>query len=398
MKILQVHNAYQHLGGEEVVVAAENAMLKHYGHETHQWIVNNSAIKDANALTKVNIAIQSVWSHDSYLEMKKQLQGFQPDVVHVHNTIPLISPSVYAACHSVGVPVVQTLHNYKFICPGAYLYRDGRVCEDCVGKSVRYPSLVHGCYRNSHAQTAVTVTGQIAHKLRGTYANDVDIYIALTRFARQKFIEGGLPAHKIAVKPNFVSSDIQPGGHTGGYVLFVGKLVQYKGIETLLQAWHLLDEDIPLKVVGQGPLEVLFKSNLPSTVEYLGPLPRERVLSLMQEASFIVFPSEWYEGFPMTIAEAFATANPVVASRLAAMAEIVRDGYSGWHFTPGDAQDLARTVKLAWSDPAELRRRGALARKQYDDCYSVEKNYHMTISIYQAAVEWFKERKGLTVF
>jgi glycosyltransferase involved in cell wall biosynthesis len=398
VKILQVHNEYQHLGGEEVVVAAENAMLRQYGHETQQWIVKNSGIQDASVLAKAKIALQSVSSRDSYLQMKKLLQDFQPDVVHVHNTVPLISPSVYAACHSASVPVVQTLHNYRLICPGLYLYRDGHICEDCVGKFVQYPGVLHGCYRNSHAQTAVSVAGLTTHQLRGTYKNDVDIYIALTRFARQKFIQGGLPADKIAVKPNFVSSDIKPGTHTGSYALFVGKLVQYKGIETLLQAWHLLNEPIPLKVVGQGPLEILLKSNLPSGVEYLGPLPRHQVLSLMQNASFLVFPSEWYEPFGMVIIEAFTTGLPVVASRLAGITEIVRDGSSGWHFTPGDAQDLARTVQQAWSEPNELRRRGALARKQYDDCYSMEKNYQMTISIYQTAIDWFKGLKSSTVF
>ena len=398
MKILQVHNEYRHPGGEEVVVNTEKVMLTQQGHEIQQWIVKNSSIQDAKASQKAKIALQSIWSRNSYLQMQKQLQDFQPDVVHVHNTIPLISPSVYAACHRAGVPVVQTLHSYNLICPGPYLYRDGHICEDCVRKPVRYPGVLHGCYRKSRAQTAVAVAGLTTNQIRGTYKNDVDIYITLTRFARQKFIEGGLPAEKIAVKPNFVTSDIKPGVHTGGYVLFVGKLVKSKGIETLLQAWHLLNEAIPLKVVGQGPLEILLKSNLPSGVEYLGPLPREQVLSLMQEATFVVFPSEWYEGFPMTIAEAFATGNPVVASRLGAMAEIIRDGSSGWHFTPGDAQDLVRTVQLAWSEPIEVRRRGAMARKQYDDCYSAQKNYQMTISIYQTAIHWFKERKSLTVF
>ncbi|MGQ4646870.1 glycosyltransferase [Lyngbya aestuarii] len=398
MRILQVHNAYTHSGGEEAVVAAEYAMLKQYGHEVYQWIVNSSTVHEANALAKAKIAINSVWSGDSYVETKKILQEYQPDVVHVHNTIPLISPSVYAACRSSGVPVVHTLHNYKLICPGAYLYRQGRVCEECVDKSVRYPGLVHGCYRNNRTQTAIAVTGLTINQLRKTYQSDVDIYIALTRFARQKFIEGGLPPDKIAVKPNFVTSDIQPGRHAGGYALFAGKLMQYKGVETLLRAWDLLNEPIPLKVVGQGPLEILFKSNLPRGVEYLGRIPREQVLSLMQEASFVVFPSEWYEGFPMTIAEAFATATPVVASRMAAMAEIVRDGSSGWHFTPGDAQDLANTVQAAWSDPSEVSRRGALARRQYDECYSLEKNYQMTISIYKTAIEWFKGRSSATVF
>ena len=399
MKIIQVHNAYQHVGGEEIVVGAEYEMLKQYGHEIHQWIVENSGIGDVNALTKAKIALQSIWSDDSYQKISKKLQEFQPDIVHVHNTIPLISPSVYAACRDVGVPVVHTLHNYKLICPGAYLYRNGGVCEDCIGKPIPYPSVIHGCYRGSRLQTAVAVAGVTTHRLKKTYKNDVDIYIALTTFARQKFIEGGLPPEKIAVKPNFVTSDIKVGEHTGRYALFVGKLLKYKGIETLLKAWHLLDEEIPLKVVGQGPLEIVLKSNLPNNVEYLGPLPRDKVVNLMQNASLLIFPSEWYEGFPMTVTEAFATGLPVIASRIGGIIEIVKEGYSGWNFTPGDAQDLAHTVQKAWLDTTELQRRGVMARKQYEDYYSLDKNYQMIMNIYETAIGWHKAgRKSLTVF
>ncbi|MDF5730697.1 MAG: glycosyltransferase [Rhizonema sp. PD38] len=399
MKIIQVHNAYQHVGGEEVVVAAEYEMLNQYGHEIQQWIVENSGIGHVNTLTKAKIAFQSIWSSDSYQQIRKKLQDFLPDIVHVHNTIPLISPSVYAACQDVGVPVVHTLHNYKLICPGAYLYKNGQVCEDCVGKQIPYPGITHGCYRDSPSQTAVAVAGLTTHRLRGTYKNDVDIYIALTRFARQKFIEAGLPAEKIAVKPNFVTSDIDIGNHSGGYALFVGKLVQYKGIETLLKAWHLLNETIPLKIVGQGPLEILLKSNLPNNVEYLGRLAREKVVTLMQNASLLIFPSEWYEGFPMTVTEAFATGLPVIGSNIGGITEIVKEGYSGWNFTPQDAQDLAHTVQKAWSDTTELQRRGLLARKQYEDHYSLEKNYQMMMNIYETAVSWHKVgRTSLTVF
>lgn len=399
MKIIQVHNAYQHVGGEEVVVAAEYEMLKQYGHEIQQWIVENSGIGHVNTLTKAKIALQSIWSSDSYQQISKKLQAFLPDIVHVHNTIPLISPSVYAACRDAGVPVVHTLHNYKLICPGAYLYKNGQVCEDCVGKQVPYPGVIHGCYRDSPSQTAVAVAGLTTHRLRGTYKNEVDIYIALTRFARQKFIAAGLPAEKIAVKPNFVTSDIDVGEHTGGYALFVGKLVQYKGIETLLKAWHLLDKEIPLKVVGQGPLEIVLKSNLPNNVEYLGRLPRDKVVHLMQNASLLIFPSEWYEGFPMTVTEAFATGLPVIGSSIGGITEIVKEGYSGWNFTPQDAQDLAHTVQKAWSDPTELQRRGVLARKQYEDYYSLDKNYQMMMNIYETAISWHKAgRKSLTVF
>ena len=398
MKIIQVHNAYQHTGGEEVVVAAEYEMLKQYGHEIHQWIVENSGIESINTITKAKIALQSIWSYDSYEKISKKLQDLKPDLVHVHNTIPLISPSVYGACHDAGIPVVHTLHNYKLICPGAYLYRDAGVCEDCIGKLVPYPGLIHSCYRDNRSQTAVAVAGVTTHRLRGTYKNEVDIYIALTRFARQKFIEGGLPTEKIAVKPNFVNSNIEIGEHTGGYALFVGKLVQYKGIETLLKAWHLLDEAIPLKVVGQGPLEILLKSNLPNNVEYLGPLPRDKVINLMQNATFLIFPSEWYEPFGMVVAEAFATGLPVIASRIGGITEIVKEGYSGWNFTPEDAQELAHTVQRAWSDNTELQRRGVMARKQYEDYYSLEKNYQMIMSIYETAIAWHKGRKSLNVF
>lgn len=399
MKIIQVHNAYQNSGGEEVVVAAEYEMLKQYGHEIHQWIVENLGIADVNALRKAVIARQSIWSDDSYHNIRKKLQDLKADIVHVHNTIPLISPSVYAACRDVGVPVVHTLHNYKLICPGAYFYRNGRVCEDCIGKPIPYPSVIHGCYRDSRSQTAVAVAGLTTHRLRGTYKNEVDIYIALTRFARQKFIEGGLPTGKIAVKPNFVTSDIKVGDHTGEYALFVGKIVQYKGIETLLKAWHLLDEAIPLKIVGQGPLEIILKSNLPNNVEYLGPLPREKVVHLMQNATLLIFPSEWYEGFPMTVTEAFATGLPVIASRIGGITEIVKEGYSGWNFTPEEAQDLAHTVQKAWLENTELQRRGVMARKQYEDHYSLDKNYQMMMSIYETAICWSKEgRKSLTVY
>ncbi len=399
MKILQIHNAYQHFSGEEVVVNAEYNMLKDYKHDVQQWIVQNSGLDNVNLVTKTNIALQSIWSSKSYKQVCQKLQEFQPDIVHVHNTIPLISPSVYAACNNVGIPVIHTLHNYKLICPGAYLYRQGKVCEDCIGKVIPSPSVVNSCYRGSRSQSAITAIGLAFNQLRKTYQKNIDIYITLTSFARQKFIEAGLPAEKVAVKPNFVSSDIQVGEHAGGYALFVGKLVKYKGIETLLKAWHLLDETIPLKVVGQGPLEILLKSNLPQGVEYLGSIPRDKVIHLMQNASALIFPSEWHEPFGMVAVEAFATGLPVIGSRIGGIPEIVRDGYSGWNFTPNDAENLVKTVKLAWSDTSELKRRGFIARQQYEDYYSQEKNYRMMMNIYETAISWHQAgRKSLTVF
>ena len=398
MKILQVHNQYRHRSGEEVVVEAENQMLTQYGHQVSQWIEKSSDIEDVGSLAHAKIALNSIWSSESYRKIQRKIKEFNPDIVHVHNTVPLISPSVYSACRDANVPVVKTLHSYKLICPGAYLYRDGKICEDCVPKSLKYPSVINGCYRQNRFHSAITSTGLAVDRIKSTYQNNVDIFIALTRFARQKFIEGGFPAEKIAVKPNFVTSDIQPGKHEGKYGLFVGKLVKYKGIETFLQAWDLLDETIPLKVVGKGPLDILFKSSVPSGLEYLGALPRENVIELMQNASFLIFPSEWYEPFGMVMIEAFATGLPVIGSNLASGAEIIKEGYAGWHFNPGDAQDLAQKVKLAWSNPDELKRRGILARKQYDQNYSPEKNYQMLLNIYETAIKRMKEKDFSTVF
>lgn len=398
MKILQIHNEYQHFSGEDVVVAAEKHMLEQYGNEVIQWIPKSSSIKKLNLLLKAKVALKSSWSRSSYQHVSEILRTHQPDLVHVHNTIPLISPSVYTACQTFRTPVVTTLHNFKLICPGAYLYRDNKVCEDCLGKIIPYPAVLNSCYRNNRLQSTIASAGLTFNKLRGTYENDVDIYIALTRFSRQKFIQGGLPPHKVAVKPNFISENISPGKHQGKYALFVGKLLSYKGIETVLKAWDMLDGDIPLKIVGQGPLEILLRGSLPSGVEYLGSLARDQVLELMQEATVLVFPSEWYEGFPMTITEAFATGCPVVAARMGAASEIIKDGLSGWHFDPGNSADLARVVQEAWSNSKELLRRGNLARKQYNECYSMEKNYEITMRIYESAIKWSKEERITDVF
>ncbi|BAZ03879.1 glycosyltransferase [Calothrix sp. NIES-3974] len=392
MKILQVHNEYQHSGGEEAVVDAEYRMLNHYGHEVKQWIVKNSVLDDLGLVDKVKLSFQSTWSQDAYIKLQQKIGDFRPDIVHVHNTIPLISASIYSACHDCNVPVVQTLHNYKFICPGSNLYRNESICEDCIDKSFTYPALINSCYRRSTISTIFAVQGLTFHRLRGTYENDIDAYIALTEFARQKFIQGGLPAEKIAVKPNFVNSDIRVGEHKGNYALFAGRLIPQKGVKTLLKAWHLLDDSIPLKVVGRGVLESLFHHDLPPGIEYLGAVPRHQVIELMQNARLLIFPSEWYECFPMAIAEAFATGLPVIASNLGGMGEIIQDGKSGWHFQVGDPKDLARVVQSAWSDPVEIQRRGSLARHQYETDYSLEKNHQVLISIYQKAIDSWRKK------
>jgi glycosyltransferase involved in cell wall biosynthesis len=386
MKILLIHNRYQQPGGEDTVFQAEKALLKRYDHEVVTYVEDNARLEGVNPL---KVAVNAIWSREAQRNIRKLIEQTRPDVVHFHNTFLRISPAAYYVVKDLGLPVVQTLHNYRLICPGALLMRDGKVCEDCLRKIVPWPGVVHGCWRNSRSGTTVVAAMLTFHNILRTWENQVDVYIALTEFARKKFVQGGLPAEKIVVKPNFVHPDPGDGEHKGNFALFVGRLSAEKGIRTMLSALRVL-KSVPLKVVGDGPLMAEVKAQIERErlgIEVLGRRPREEVFSLMRQASFLVFPSEWYEGFPMTIAEAFACGLPVLASRLGAMAELVEDGRTGLLFEPGNPDDLAEKVEWAWTHPEEMKRMGKEARKEFEEKYTDEKNYKMLMEIYQLAIE-----------
>jgi glycosyltransferase involved in cell wall biosynthesis len=385
--ILIAHNRYQHTGGEYAVFAAEKAMLRRYNHPIFEYVEHNDRI---NGISPLKAATNTIWSCSSQNKLRQFIRETSPDIAHFHNTFLLISPSAYHACRSAGVPVVQTLHNYRLLCPTATLFRQGKVCEDCLKKTPPWPGVLHKCYRGSAAQTLIVALMLTLHRWMRTWSQQVDVYIALTEFARRKFIEGGLPAEKIVVKPNFIHPD--PGGATGkgNYALFVGRVSSEKGLQTLIQAWQGL-KGIPLKIVGDGPLldELHTAVELEdlNQVELLGRLSHKQVLVLMRDACFLVFPSECYEGFPMTIAEAFACGVPVIASRLGGMAEIIRDLYTGLRFEPGDPTDLATKVDWAWSHPRRMTEMGKNARQEYKRKYTAERNYELLLRIYRRAMK-----------
>lgn len=385
MRILIVHNFYQQPGGEDAVFQAEADLLRSRGHEVVEFVEDN---KNLNGVNPLKAVVDAVWSRESYRRIRALIQEIRPDVAHFHNTFLRISPAAYYACKEEGVPVVQTLHNYRLICPGALLMRNGRVCEDCLNKSIPWPGVVHGCWRDSRAQTAVVAGMLTFHRLRRTWTEQVDCYIALADFARQKFIEGGLPAEKIVVKPNVVNPDPGMGKHESDFALFAGRLSPEKGLHTLLSAWKQL-KGIALKIIGDGLLmeeaRTFVERKGLDGVEFLGRRSREEVLRLMWEARALIFPSESYEGFPLTIAEAFACGLPMIASRLGAMAEIVEDGRTGLLFEPGNPEDLAEKVRWAWAHPEELKEMGQEARQEYEEKYTAERNYEMLMKIYRFA-------------
>lgn len=386
MRVLQLHNYYQQPGGEDRVVAAEADLLASHGGVVEQFEVRNDQVGELSPLV---LAGKTVWNASAAREVRDRIRQFRPQVMHVHNTLPLLSPAVYYAARAEGIPVVQTLHNYRLLCPSGLLFRDGEVCEDCVGWVVPLPGVARGCHRGSRAVTAATATMLSTHRAIGTWRRMVDQYIALTEFARAKFIEGGLPGERIAVKPNFVSRD--PGARTsvGDYALFVGRVSLEKGLDTLIAAWNALGTPFRLKVAGDGPdaprLRQVSRDN--SSIEWLGHTPREEVLPLMRGASFLVVPSRWYEGFPLTMAEAFAVGLPVLASDLGSMSSLVHPGRNGLRFRPGDAGDLARQIQWALSHPEAMVEMGRSARREFEEKYTAERNYEMLMEIYRRATE-----------
>jgi glycosyltransferase involved in cell wall biosynthesis len=386
VRILLVHNRYLQPGGEDTVFEAEKALLERMGHRVVTLVEDNARL---DGVHPIRAAVEAVWSRNAQRRLKRLIEVTRPHVIHFHNTFLRISPAVYYTVKGMGLPLVQTLHNFRLLCPGALLMRDGRICEDCVGKAVPLPGVVRGCWRESRLETSLVAAMLTVHRAMGTWSEQVDGYIALTEFARRKFIEGGLPAEKIAVKPNFVDPDPGAGRHEGDYALFVGRLSPEKGVQTLLRAWRSL-RGVPLKIVGDGPLraevEAFVRREGLTEVELPGRRPREEVFRLMQEARVLVFPSEWYEGFGMTIAEAFACGLPVIASRLGAMAEIVDDGRTGLLFEPGNPQDLAAKVEWAWNHPNKMKEMAREARREYEEKYTAERNYEMLMAIYQQAI------------
>jgi glycosyltransferase involved in cell wall biosynthesis len=379
MRILVAHNAYQQRGGEDAVVEAEIALLRAYGHEVEYFGLHNDALKQ---MSRTAAAVTAIWSQRSANAVDKLCNAFAPHLIHVHNTFPLISPSLYWTAARHKVPVVQTLHNFRLLCPQAIFLRDGKVCEECVGK-LPWRAVAYKCYRESALQSAVAAGMLVAHRAIGSYRERVTRYIALNQFARDKYVEGGLPPERLRIKPNFVVSPGQPDWEDRSGGLYVGRLSNEKGLDVLCSA---IRAAVPgkIEVVGDGPLAPLARATFGAG--YLGYLPLPEIMDRMARARFLILPSVCYENSPRTIVEAFACGLPVIASRLGALSNIVNDGVTGLLFKPGDAQDLAATISWAQAHPAEMTLMGRAARAEYEREYTPQRNYKLLVDIYDDAI------------
>lgn len=383
MKILILHNRYQVSGGEDAAVAAEHRLLVARGHEVTLIEVDNDAI--LGTMVKVRTALATPYNPARRRWTAREVRRSGAQIVHVHNIFPRLSPSVLDGAADAGAGIVQTLHNYRTICANGLLLREGVVCEACVGHT-GWPGIRHGCYRGSVAGSAAVVAMQQVARWRRLWDRPGRRLIALTEFARDKLVSGGLPADRIIVKPNFIDAGGQASEQTErAGILFVGRLSPEKGVDTLIAAARLLPH-IGFTVVGCGPDEARLRGAAPTNMVFTGALPNAAARTLMAKASALVMPSIWYEGFPMTMLEAFSAGTPVIAARIGSLPEIVAEGVTGLLFTPGDPSSLATAIGRMLCDPRAMWRMGEAGRDRALTLYGPSANATRLEAIYAAVL------------
>lgn len=389
-KVLLIHNYYKIPGGEDVAVANEKRLLEQHGHEVLLYTRSNQEMESFSILQKLLLPFTALFSLRTYREVKRLIKREKPDIVHVHNTLTLISPSVYYAAFACGVPVVQTMHNFRLLCPAATFVREGKICEDCVEHGLDC-AVRHSCYRGSKLQTLMSVAILRLHRLLGTYRRL--FYICLTDFNKGKLLllnrqgkkQNGniIDEERIFVKTNFVWRPPKSEVQKKDQYLFVGRLDILKGIRFLLETWREFP-DRKLLICGKGPEEewvrTFVKTNHMDQVDVLGQVPHEEVMRLAAESRALLMPALWYEGQGLVLLESYAVGTPVLASALGNPGDIIIPGVTGFRFAPGNGESLKEAVeklekKTVWD-----------TRQVYEDQYSPEKNYEKLKEIYDCVV------------
>ncbi|WP_431475311.1 MULTISPECIES: glycosyltransferase family 4 protein [Marinobacter] len=394
------HNYYRSAfpSGENSVFEDEKRLLQAHGNEVRTFEKHSDHILEMSLLRKASEIASIPWNSGALAELEKSVSEFRPEVVHVHNFFPRISPSIFYLKDRLPARVL-TLHNYRLFCANAIPMRSGNVCTECIDKRSVVPSLRYGCYRNSRLATAPLAISVAAHRKMGTWQNQVDAFICLSEFQRELMVEAGLPRHKVHVKPNFYPGmpEVKPWHARRPAVVFAGRLGQEKGLVTLLKAWRMWGDVAPeLRIVGDGPLrhelEDLAKG-LP--IKFLGQLSMEEAQREISESMLQVLPSECFEGFPMVVREAFALGTPSAVSNIGPLPSIVKKGLNGVVFEAADSASLLSEIKSAWIEPGGLQRLGAGARAEFEAKYNENANYWQLQEIYREAkkVAKFEARK-----
>jgi glycosyltransferase involved in cell wall biosynthesis len=395
LKILLVHNFYGSAApsGENQVFEAELAMLRAHGHVVETFTRHSDEIRDRGFAGTLRGALATPWNPFMARAMRLAVERFAPDVVHAHNTFPLISPAIFQAVGQRAARVL-TLHNYRLFCAAAIPMRAGQVCTDCLERRSAMPALRHGCYRGSRPATLPLALNVALHRRLGTWTREVDAFIALSEFQRERMTAAGLPGARVHVKPNFYPGDpvVVPWAMRRPCAVFAGRLGAEKGMETLLHAWLRWGATAPeLRIAGDGPLRerlVALAATAPQVrIRFLGQLAPEAARAEIAQARMLVLPSEWFEGFPMVVREAFAFGTPAAVSDLGPLPTIVRHGENGVIFSPADPASLVQVLRTAWEDEAGMMRLAQGARHAFEQHYTEHANHEMLMKIYRHAIE-----------
>jgi len=383
-RVAFVHNRYRSAqpSGENTAVKHEIELLRDAGHEVHTYCRSSDEIAGFPLTAKAALPLRVVWSREDQQQLDSFLLEKSPDVIHVHNTFPLISPVVFRVAAAHNIPVVATLHNFRLACVNAQLFRDGRPCELCVGRGP-WQGVVHRCYRGSFAASVPIASSIAFHRSTGTWRRGASRFISLSHFARSRLIASGLPDHRTDVLPNFVPGPAVQRSGPGDYFMFLGRITVEKGPDLLAAAWS--NELGRLLFVGEGPMRAELQAALADrrdSVSFLGPQPYNRCMELLANARGLVVPSRWYEGSPMVIAEAYARGVPVIGPRLGAFPEFVEDGGSGLLFEPDSPASL-RDCITALRDPDVALKLGAGARQVFDRTFTAEHHYRQLMDTYR---------------
>ena len=378
MRILLVHNYYEQAGGESGVFENLLRLLKRVGQDVEVYSRHNSEILNFNLKNKASMAMGAFFSLRSWSELKTLIRRRRPAVALVQNVFPLISPSVYYALRSEGVPIVQLVYNYRFVCPDAQLFSLGEICERCVLGN-HWHAVARKCYRDSHSLSAWYAANLKLHRVMGTFSRNNDLFIIPDHFLGTRLIKGGIPAHKIRrnVNPFFVE-DYQPCYEPGEFILYVGRLVRQKGVFTLVHAIaHSSSDGPPLYIVGdgesRGELEKLVRNlKLANRVKLLGPRWGKDVQWLIARSRFVVIPSEWYDNLPLVLCQAYATAKPVIASAINGIPEYVENGVDGFLFEPGNVAELSQRIDQLSADTSMLCMMARNARRKAEEVFDYQ--------------------------
>ncbi len=397
MKIIMVHNFYSSAipSGENQVFLAEKKVLEENGFFVGTFLRHNNDIKKKPVLGALKSAVLAPWNFSAVRQLRKICQDNRVDLIHVHNTFPMLSPSVFYAVPK-NVATVLTLHNYRIFCPAAIPMRAGKVCTLCIDQRTYLPSIFHGCYKKSRAATLPLAFSNALHDYIKTWHDKVDAFICLSDFQRELVIKAGLPAERVHVKPNFYPGNptVVPWSERKPYVVFVGRLSSEKGVMTLIRAWKKWGSLAPeLRIIGSGELRCELETmSAGLSVKFLGQLTVEQTQNEIGNSMLQILPSEWFETFGLVVIEAFAHGTPAAVSRIGALPSLVQHKNNGLIFEPADVDSLLNTVRSAWSDPALLQDLASNARQSFESHYTKEANLKMLVNIYDKAIQVAKSK------